>query len=60
MIVCNPTTNHFVSLHSSLHAPIEPTNPNCAETVAQLLSIGYKIEASVALSTHLVQYILVL
>ena len=59
LITCNPTTNQFLQLHKSLHAPTEPPHPNCAETIYQFLSIGYNIAAIAPLSHNEVQYILV-
>lgn len=52
--------NQFLHLYKSLHAPIEPPNSNCAETLSQLISIGYRIQAVTALSPNHIQYILVL
>jgi hypothetical protein len=52
--------NQFSNLYKSYHAPIEPPRPNCAETLSQLLSIGYKIHAITPLSTNIIQYFLVL
>jgi hypothetical protein len=52
--------NQFVSLYKSFHAPIEPPRSNCAETLSQLLSIGYKIHAITPISSGIIQYFLVL
>lgn len=52
--------NQFIDLYKSLHAPIEPPNQNCAETLSQLLSIGYRIHAITAISPNKIQYFLVL
>jgi hypothetical protein len=52
--------NHFSNLYKSYHAPIEPPRDNCAETLSQLLSIGYRIHAITPISTNLIQYFLVL
>ncbi|MFS0823052.1 hypothetical protein [Bacillus sp. 1P02SD] len=59
LISCNPLTNQFLQIHKSLHAPTEPPHPNCAETISQFLSIGYKIAAIATLSHNEVQYVLV-
>jgi hypothetical protein len=58
VIRCNPFTNQYIGLHKSLHAPIEPPNPNCAETLAQYFSIGYQLLGFVQISDHELQYIL--
>lgn len=52
--------NQFINLYKSYHAPIETARPNCAETLSQLLSIGYRIHAVTAISPNQVQYVLVL
>lgn len=52
--------NHFLHLYKSFHAPIEPPRSNCAETLSQLLSIGYKIHAITPISSNVIQYFLVL
>lgn len=52
--------NQFISLHKSFHAPIEPPQNNCAETLSQLLSIGYRIHAITPISANQLQYFLVL
>lgn len=52
--------NQFVQLYKSAHAPIEPTHPNCAETLSQLLSIGYHVQAITPISANQIQYLLVL
>jgi hypothetical protein len=52
--------NQFSELFKSYHAPIEPPRTNCAETLSQLLSIGYKIHAITPLSPNQIQYFLVL
>ena len=54
------TNNQFTSLYKSYHAPVEPPRQNCAETLAQLLSIGYRIQAITAISPEQIQYLLVL
>jgi hypothetical protein len=52
--------NIFNALYKSYHAPIEPVRHNCAETLSQLLSIGYRIQAITALPKNQIQYFLVL
>ncbi|MEH7120643.1 hypothetical protein V7128_24975 [Neobacillus vireti] len=52
--------NQFLHLYKSFHAPIEPPRQNCAETLSQLLSIGYQIKAITPLSPYEIQYFLVL
>lgn len=52
--------NQFIALYKSYHAPTEPPRSNCAETLSQLLSIGYQIHAVTAISPNLIQYTLVL
>jgi len=52
--------NQFLHLYKSFHAPIEPPRQNCAETLSQLLSIGYQIKAVTPLSPYEIQYFLVL
>ncbi|MCC3358422.1 hypothetical protein [Bacillus sp. REN16] len=59
LVTCNTSTNQFLLLHKSFHAPTEPPNPNCAETLSQFLSIGYKIAAIAPLSHSEIQYVLV-
>jgi len=52
--------NQLVAFYTSKHAPIEPPQPNCAETLSQFLSIGYQIQAITPLSENMIQYVLVL
>jgi hypothetical protein len=52
--------NQFIALYKSFHAPIEPPRSNCAETLSQLLSIGYRIQAITAIAPNHIQYFLVL
>lgn len=52
--------NQFLNLYKSYHAPIEPPRHNCAETLSQLLSIGYRIMAITPVSSNQIQYFLVL
>jgi hypothetical protein len=54
------TDNQLIHLFKSYHAPTEPPRDNCAETLSQLLSIGYRIQAITALSPNHLQYFLVL
>lgn len=58
-ITCNPNTNQFLQLQKSLHAPTEPPHQNCAETIAQFVSIGYQLVAVVPISNAEIQYILI-
>jgi len=53
-------SNQVINLYKSFHAPIEPPRYNCAETLAQLLSIGYRIIAITPISLNQIQYFLVL
>lgn len=59
IIRCNPQTNTFIGIHTSLHAPTEPPSTNCTETIAQYLSIGYTLTHTYVISPYEVQYILV-
>lgn len=52
--------NRFIDLYKSYHAPVEPPRANCAETLSQLLSIGYRIHAITPISSNQIQYFLVL
>jgi len=52
--------NQFMNLYKSFHAPIEPPRQNCAETLSQLLSIGYHIMAITPISPVQIQYLLIL
>lgn len=52
--------NQFLNLYKSFHAPIEPPRYNCAETLSQLLSIGYRIMAITPIPPNQIQYVLVL
>lgn len=58
IIKCNPAGNLFLGLNKSLYAPVEPANPNCAETLAQFLSIGYTLIGTASVSPAEVHYIL--
>lgn len=59
IIRCNPMTNQFIKLDTSLHAPTEPPHHSCAETVAQFLSIGYNIVAILPITVTEIHYIMV-
>jgi hypothetical protein len=52
--------NQFHHIYKSFHAPIEPPRQNCAETLSQLLSIGYRIHAVTPFPPNHIQYFLVL
>jgi hypothetical protein len=52
--------NQLIAFYTSKHAPIEPPQANCAETLSQFLSIGYQIQAITPLSENQIQYVLVL
>ncbi|MFS0636806.1 hypothetical protein AB1K84_12950 [Mesobacillus foraminis] len=52
--------NQYINLYKSNHAPIEPPRRSCAETLSQLLSIGYVIHAITPISANQLQYFLVL
>ncbi|WP_404332510.1 hypothetical protein [Mesobacillus maritimus] len=54
------TQNQLIGFYTSKHAPIEPPQPSCAETLSQFLSIGYQIQAITPLSENQIQYLLVL
>jgi hypothetical protein len=53
-------TNQLAGLYKSYYAPIEPPRTNCAETLAQLLSIGYVLHSITPLSPNQIQYLLIL
>lgn len=57
IVQCSPT-NQFQHMYKSKHAPIEPPHTNCAETLAQLLSIGYQIHAITPINQSTIQYVL--
>lgn len=59
LIHCS-TNNEFLQMYKSKHAPTEPPHQNCAETLSQLLSIGYTIQAITPISPREIQYLLVL
>lgn len=58
IIHCNPQTNQFLKIDKSLHAPTEPPNQNCAETLAQFFSIGYHLVGITPLNEKEVLYVL--
>ncbi|WP_458412924.1 hypothetical protein ACNQFZ_19255 [Schinkia sp. CFF1] len=58
LLRCNPYTNQFLSISTSLEAPIEPTHPTCAETLARFLSIGYTLINATMISPSEIQYVL--
>jgi hypothetical protein len=61
VVLLHCTENNILNeLYKSYHAPIEPSRRNCAETLSQLLSIGYRIHAITALPSNQIQYFLVL
>jgi hypothetical protein len=59
VINCNSFTNHILSIHKSLNAPIEPPHVTCVETLSRFFSIGYQLVAAIPLSNHEIQYLLV-
>lgn len=52
--------NQLIDFYKSNHAPFEPPQSSCAETLSQFLSIGYRIEAITPLPENQIQYLLVL
>ncbi len=52
--------NAFHQMYSSYHAPLEPPSKNCAETLSQLISIGYTVYQITSLPGNQLQYLLVL
>lgn len=52
--------NIVTNLYKSYHAPIEPPRSNCAETLSQLISIGYRVQKITPLPNQQIQYFLVL
>ncbi len=59
LVLCS-LNNQFINLYKSNHAPLELPRQNCAETLAQLLSIGYRISGITPISAYQIQYFLVL
>jgi len=60
IIQCQYDTNSVLHVHTSYHAPIESIRKNCAETLSQHLSIGYKVMNVTFFPPNIVQYLLVL
>lgn len=60
IIQCQHDTNSVLHVHTSYHAPTEPIQKNCAETLSQHLSIGYKVIDVTFIPPNVVQYLLVL
>ncbi|MBM7663228.1 hypothetical protein JOC85_004099 [Bacillus mesophilus] len=58
IIKCMPLQNQFIGMNKSLHAPTEPPSHNCAETLAQYLSIGYELISTYSVSPNEVHYVL--
>ncbi|MBU7593205.1 hypothetical protein FVO58_11770 [Metabacillus halosaccharovorans] len=52
--------NTVHQLFKSFHAPMEPPRQYCAETLSQLISIGYTISHVTSLPGNQIQYMLVL
>lgn len=52
--------NQLKQLYKSYHAPLEQPRYHCAETLSQLMSIGYYIYKITPLSGNQIQYILIL
>ncbi|KAA9024007.1 hypothetical protein F4V44_11740 [Niallia endozanthoxylica] len=60
IIKCQMDTNLVLQVHTSYHAPMEPIQKNCAETLSQHLSIGYRVIDVTYIPPNAVQYLLVL
>lgn len=61
VVLVNCTANNqFINYYQSFHAPLEPPRKNCAETLSQLFSIGYRIYTVTAITPNHLQYVLVL
>lgn len=60
LLLCEIDTNTIIHAHKSLHAPTEPINKNCAETLSQHLSIGYKVINVTFIPPNRLQYFLIL
>ncbi|WP_226666757.1 hypothetical protein [Metabacillus litoralis] len=58
LIQCDGNT--FKQLYKSYHAPVERPRYHCAETLSQLLSIGYKVYKITPLHKNQIQYFLIL
>lgn len=59
IIHCNPVTNQFLTLYTSIGAPTEPPHSTCAETLSRFLSIGYHLVMVTPISNSEIQYVLV-
>jgi hypothetical protein len=59
IITCDVISDRVLQVNHSLHAPLEPVHFQCSEALGTYLSIGYKIANVVALSSFIVQYVLV-
>lgn len=55
---CRPITNKLLSVQTSIHAPVEPFHPECMESVAQLLRIGYELKSVIPYQNDLI-YVLI-
>ncbi|MGG3800980.1 hypothetical protein [Metabacillus fastidiosus] len=60
LIQCNLHSNFVTSVHKSLHAPIELIQKNCAETLSQHISIGYKLIHTTYIPPNQIEYFLIL
>lgn len=60
LIQCAVDSNIVTNVHKSLHAPTEPIQKNCAETLSQHISIGYKLIGTTYIPPNQIQYFLVL
>ncbi|WP_377889025.1 hypothetical protein [Alkalihalobacillus sp. R86527] len=58
LLRCTPT-NNVIGFYQSLHAPTEPVNHLCSETLSTYLSIGYTISYVHSLSDGTIEYILI-
>ncbi|MFD1738420.1 hypothetical protein ACFSCX_18005 [Bacillus salitolerans] len=58
IVRCQPTTNQFLGMHQSDHAPVEPPSNNCAETLARFVSIGYSIIGAYFVPPKEIHYLL--
>lgn len=59
LLTCNYKTNELLSIFKSDHAPAEPINTTCSETLSRYLSIGYILIHAFPLNASEVQYILI-
>ncbi|WP_071396916.1 hypothetical protein [Bacillus tuaregi] len=60
VVQCQLNPHNVWNVQTSYYAPTEPIKKNCAETLSQHLSIGYKIIDMTFIPPNLVQYLLVL